>query len=1067
MEDGHVKAFSKGIKTKYRGGLLKRENQWPPCRENEPIKLKLCYSTDNILSADQKGKSSKEVSVDYADLFKVDSKPKSRKIWKILIEGDAGTGKTTFCNVISEEWADNKILCQFDLLLFFPLRQSAIASATTLSDVLKLLHSNEKIRSSVVAHLEENEGDSTLIVADGWDELSNSERRRGSFLYKLLSGEHLPLVSVVLTSRPFASASLHEVQFIDRYIKIRSFDKESIEKYVLSQCPTEDPEVADRVIEQLTSNPLLESICSVPLNCAILCYIQQIGDKPSWTSTTLTDLYKNITLNVIKRNIKKLEPESELLFSYFDSMPEHLCESWWHQCEFAFQALVKNQLVFTEESELPADTEGMLSFGLMQSTELHSVSGPGISFHFLHSTFQEFLAALHLERQPSEKKIELCDSHSKSEKFALVWRFFFGICRSKGNKYECEGEKQAIKKIMKSLRHHPDVLTQYHCAFEAQSQTIDNEVTYDAKGLNPSTACDCMAIAYVIANSQHSVPVETVDFNDCGLEDKQITSIIDALTKADNLQVKELILDENMLSGNGISILFDKGSSIFRSLKLLNLSQNPLGAAGFMRLEQVVSNGTLANLSWLYLQGSLDHELIGDVTENHLQVGVSFWKTLSIHCPKLNIVNLVESDHLENFDLEGTPLGLEGAVCIGRILSNNINNEDLYEYSGCIDLASCQLTVTPNAEESDFVGAKDEFLQLPTNAYISSLHLDKNSFTGDKIHILAGFMTLCPCLDYLYTRDCNINSADVKQLLSQQYLTKLDRWALDNNQIEDDGVEEFRHYRHSLRIESDDNGITFNDNPLSPEKFQWLKSQLGKRLSQVDTIVDEQCEVDTSSEVDEEEEEDGDAIEGEEIDDSDEEQSTPHDTSRSDPTYSPSEDLEAEEESDHNEDSSSNSDDESMTEDDPSSLDMGDESFDKDEPSSQDNIASEDESYESDSNEDSLDSDEMSSNDDAEIIPSKKVKLAATKTLHRSDLAKVKRTIWAARSKWYDLGLELGITSDDLDTIEGDYKKIDPQFRAMLKVWLRSDHATWSALADALRQRPVGYEDLANELPQE
>ena len=1052
MED-EIKAFSDGIKKKYREGLLRRENQWPPCRENEPLKLKLCYSTDNILSAGQKGKATIEVSVDYADLFKADSEPRSQKIIrKILVEGDAGTGKTTFCNVISEEWANNKILLQFDLLLFFPLRQRAIASATTLSDVLKLLHSSEKIRSSVAVHLEENEGESTLIVADGWDELSSSERQEGSFLYKLLFGEHLPLVSVLLTSRPFASTSLHNRQFIDRYSKIQGFDKEKIEKYVLSQCPAG---IADHVIELLASNSLLESICSVPLNCAMLCYIQQIlGDIPSWTSTTLTDLYKNITLNIIKRNIAKDKPESKLLFSDFDSLPECLRESWWHQCEFAFRALVKNQLVFTEENELPADTEGMRSFGLVQSTKSHLVSGPAISFHFLHSTFQEFLAALHLERQPPKTKVKLCDHlHSESENIALVWRFFFGICRSKGNKYENESEKRAIKKIIKSLHH--NALTQCHCAFEAQSQIIDNEVTYEAEKLNPSTADDCMAIAYVIANGQHSVPVKKIDFNNCGLDDKLINGIMDTLTKADNLHIKQLILDENRLSGNGISCLFNKDSYIFRSLKLLNLSQNPLGASGFMKLEEVVSNGTLANLRWLYLQGSLDHELVGDVTENHLSV--SFWRTLSSKCPKLNIVNLVESDHLENFDLEGVPLGLEGAVCIGKILSNNVINED-YKYSGHIDLTSCQLTVTPNAEEN-FISAKDKFLKLSANAYISSLHLDKNSFTGDRIHLLAGFMTLCPCLNFLYTRDCDINSVDVKQLLFQQLLsnlTELDRWALDSNQIEDDGVEEFLHYRHSLRI--DDDGITFKDNPLSPEKFQWLEGQIGRCLSQIDTIVDEQCEVDTSSE----EEEDGDDIDGEEIDDSDEEQSPPSDDSN----YSPSKDSETEEESDYSEDSSSDSDDESMTEDDPSSLDIGDKESDNDEPSSQDNVASEDESY--DLNEDSLDSDEMSSNDDAKIPPSKKIKLTATKTLHPSDLVKVIDGMWEARCKWYSIGLKLDITPADLDAIKEDHGALDNRFTEMLKVWLRKEHTakSWSALADALRAPSVGYAYLADQLLQ-
>ena len=403
MDD--VKEFSKSIKIKYRERLLRRERQWPPCNESEPVRLKLCYSTDNLLKVNQKGKAIKEVSVEYADLFKTDGTGK-KTIRKILVEGDAGIGKTTFCITISEEWADEKILEQFKLLLYLPLCQKTIASATSLPDVLKLLHSSESIRTSVAKHLEEIEGKSTLIIADGWDELSDSEWQEESFLYKLLFGELLPLISVLLTSRPFASAPLHNLQFINRHIKIRGFDNKNIEKYVESQFDTNDK--VDCVVEQLKSNPQLESICSIPLNCAILCYMHQI-ESETLIPSTLTELYKNITLNVINRNIKKLEPGNRILFSSFDSLPERFRESWWRQCEFAYQTLVKSQSVFTEENELVRTCpEGLLSFGLMQSTESHFVFGHGITFHFIHSTFQEFLAALHLERQPPDKKIELC-----------------------------------------------------------------------------------------------------------------------------------------------------------------------------------------------------------------------------------------------------------------------------------------------------------------------------------------------------------------------------------------------------------------------------------------------------------------------------------------------------------------------------------------------------------------------------------------------------------------------------------------------------------------------------------
>ena len=87
---------------------------------------------------------------------------------------DAGVGKTTLCTCASEDWAEGKIFQQFELLLLLPLRQKQISSATSIADLLQLLHSSLSIRDSVARYLEEEEGEKVLIIADGWDELSEA-----------------------------------------------------------------------------------------------------------------------------------------------------------------------------------------------------------------------------------------------------------------------------------------------------------------------------------------------------------------------------------------------------------------------------------------------------------------------------------------------------------------------------------------------------------------------------------------------------------------------------------------------------------------------------------------------------------------------------------------------------------------------------------------------------------------------------------------------------------------------------------------------------------------------------
>ena len=92
----------------------------------------------------------------------------------------------------------------------------------------------------------------------------------------------------------------------------------------------------------------------------------------------------------------------------------------------------------------------------------------------------------------------------------------------------------------------------------------------------------------------------------------------------------------------------------------------------------------------------------------------------------------------------------------------------------------------------------------------------------------------------------------------------------------------------------------------------------------------------------------------------------------------------------------------------------------------------------------------------------------ATGCLEINDLRAVQRAVWDARSKWYDVGVELLVSPDTLDVIEEDKRGVcDTCFREMLKEWLRrpKPRPTWVELAEALRAPTIGYGHLADKLP--
>lgn len=92
---------------------------------------------------------------------------------------------------------------------------------------------------------------------------------------------------------------------------------------------------------------------------------------------------------------------------------------------------------------------------------------------------------------------------------------------------------------------------------------------------------------------------------------------------------------------------------------------------------------------------------------------------------------------------------------------------------------------------------RQQIYQLPQNNYIQVLILDGNSFIEEGIHILAGFMHLCPGLVCLHTSNCNITSDNLIWLLdeltrlkssSPELCNNLKGWCLTNNQLDDRSV---------------------------------------------------------------------------------------------------------------------------------------------------------------------------------------------------------------------------------------------------------------------------------------
>ena len=82
-------------------------------------------------------------------------------------------GKTVLCGQFAKDWGTAKILQQFSIVKLLHLREERVAKAQSIEDLFQ--HYNKKLQRQVVEHIEETGGEGTLLICDGFDELSEKE----------------------------------------------------------------------------------------------------------------------------------------------------------------------------------------------------------------------------------------------------------------------------------------------------------------------------------------------------------------------------------------------------------------------------------------------------------------------------------------------------------------------------------------------------------------------------------------------------------------------------------------------------------------------------------------------------------------------------------------------------------------------------------------------------------------------------------------------------------------------------------------------------------------------------
>ena len=379
---------------------------------------------------------------------------------RVVIDGPPGIGKTTLCRKLLNMWSNGTLVHQqYDLVLYCPLRNSKIATATTLADLF--VHQINRYKN-VPKWFENRNGEGLLIIFDDWDELSE-QLRQSSLAASIICKEKLDQCSVIVISRSYASSSLLEIMSnLSRHVQVIGFSKEEISTVIIQTLQkdtklaqelidkkrkddnpftttqsSKDSQLAVKLINDLEVRNDVQSLCYVPLVCSmvILVYCKEGGHLP----TTLTQLYKNFILQTIRRHVKRRDNDPYTLGS-LSSLPSQLAKPLQEMCEIAYTNLANTTMTFSSH-QLQSLSEAVKEdyLGLMTTFTEYSKK----KYQFLHLSIQEFLAAWWIAKH-EKKTEEVFKDHFDDDHFRMCLRFVAGLTHLEHESYQQYFNKQQL-----------------------------------------------------------------------------------------------------------------------------------------------------------------------------------------------------------------------------------------------------------------------------------------------------------------------------------------------------------------------------------------------------------------------------------------------------------------------------------------------------------------------------------------------------------------------------------------------------------------------------------------------
>ncbi|XP_068683707.1 uncharacterized protein [Montipora foliosa] len=644
----------------------------------------------------------------------------------VLIEGDPGMGKTTYCQKLAYDWAMkreewDKSFPEIDVLLLLRCRDIKTDIKTdiweAIDDQILPFDIEEEDKEWFFKFIRENQS-KVLLVLDGLDEVDSSEV---DVYNDLLEGKVLPNCHIVITSRHETGKSVK--RYCDTLWEIVGFTLEDAKSYILKYFKGM-AHLAEGLLKQLELDMKkkgdLTELTRNPLNTALLCILWEDfkGVLPEGTK-----LYMEIVRCVLLRYEKRIgspwRSSMDVLEVYKEELMQLGC--------MGLQSLRNGKLSF-DKNEFKGSSTKFIKFGFLSVQAGGSKRKPSLRFGFLHKSFQEFFAGFYLAYQILDGDVDcksvVTDARNRKE-LKQVLLFMSGILSA-------NSEEMAVS-LVKSIA-------------ELASPSNSSDFTVEILELAFDCISECQWKSKLLQTLGQNVLVNTLAITGGWTRVNVFCQFLEV-----NTYLTTLDLSGNEIGSAGAKSLSEalKGNTC---LTTLYLRGNEIGSAGTKYLSEALKVNTC--LTNLYLEGN--------------KIGVAGAESLS-EALKVNTC-------LTTLSLSGSKIGASGVKSLSEALKLNTCLTTLYlreneigaagteSLSQALKVDTCLTTLYLSWNEIGAAGAKSLSEALKVNTCLTTLYLSWNEIGAAGAKSLSEALKVNSCLTTLDLSVNEIGSAGADSL---------------------------------------------------------------------------------------------------------------------------------------------------------------------------------------------------------------------------------------------------------------------------------------------------------------